>query len=215
VAHCPCANLELSAPLHFSVSLHRVTIRQSIGYSPSFKAHGIEAVLLLDIAEATYLLPPLNAPASTEDLIVYCAQQLQKCLEDLLEMLARVLKARKQSAAEFIKHFSTTIQEYDFPVGSLILVCNSRIEKELNCKMKPRFLGPMVVVHQTQGGAYILAAVSRLRYAAFRIIPYLARFPDRIPVTALMDEADLEDVQIHSESFPPADDPSQDVAFDE
>jgi len=30
-----------------------------------------------------------------------------------------------------------------------------------------------------------------------------------------MDEAELEDVQIHSESFPPADDPSKDVAFDE
>src|SRR5882724_11630747 len=128
-------------------------------------AHGIEAVLLLDIVEVTYLLPPLNAPASTEDLIVYCTQQLQKCLEDLLESEI-VLKARKQSAAEFMKHFSTTIQDYDFPVGSLVLVRNSHIEKELNRKTKPRFLGPMVVVHWTQGGAYILAelngAVSRL-----------------------------------------------------
>src|SRR5882724_6791597 len=130
-------------------------------------------------------------------------------------MSAGVLKARKQSAAEFVKHFSTTIQDYDFPVGSLVLVRNSRIEKELNRKMKPRFLGPMVVVHQTQGGAYILAelngTVSRLQYATFCIIPYLARFPDHIPVTALMDEAKLEDVQICSESFPPADDPSEEV----
>jgi len=55
----------------------------------------------------------------------------------------------------------------------------------------------------------------RLRYATFCIIPYLARFPDRILVTALMDEAELEDVQIHSESFPPADDPSKEVTFDE
>jgi len=31
----------------------------------------------------------------------------------------------------------------------------------------------------------------------------------RIPVTALMDEAELVDVQIHSESFPLADDPSE------
>src|SRR5882724_5811874 len=123
-------------------------------------SHGIEAVLPLDIAEATYLLPPLNAPASMEDLIVYRTQQLQKCLEDLLEMSARVLKARKQSAAEFVKHFSTTIQDYDFPVGSLIFVRKSRIEKELNHKTKPRFLGPMVVVYQMQGGAYILAELN-------------------------------------------------------
>ena len=82
-------------------------------------SHGIEAVLPLDIAEATYLLPPLNTPASMEDLIEYRAQQLQKLPEDLLEMSARVLKARKQSAAEFVKCFSTTIQDYDFAVGSL------------------------------------------------------------------------------------------------
>src|SRR5882724_7012473 len=143
-----------------------VTIHQSIGYSPFFMAHGIEAVLPLDIAEATYRLPHLNAPASMEDLIAYHTQQLQKCLEDLLEMSARVLKARKQSAAEFVKCFSTTIQDYDLPVGSLILVQKSHIKKELNCKMKPCFLGPMVIVHRMQGGAYILAelngTVSRL-----------------------------------------------------
>src|SRR5882724_5041614 len=182
-------------------------------------AHGIEAVLLLDIVEATYLLPPLNAPASTEDLIVYCTQQLQKCPEYLLEMLTKVLKARKQSAAEFVKCFSSTIQDYNFQVGSLVLVCNSRIEKELNHKTKPQFLGPMVIVHQTQGGAYILAelngAISRLQYATFCIIPYLARFPDHILVTSLMDEAKLEDVQIHLDSFPLADDPSKEVTFDE
>ena len=77
----------------------------------------------------------------------------------------------------------------------------------------------MVIVHQTQGGAYILAelngTVSRLQYAAFHIIPYLARFPDCMLVTTLMDEAKLEDVQIHLESFPPADDPSKGVTFDE
>jgi len=56
------------APLVFWAD--QVTIHQLIGYSPCFMAHGIEAVLLLDIAEATFLPPPLNALASsTEDLI--------------------------------------------------------------------------------------------------------------------------------------------------
>src|SRR5882724_3750308 len=122
------------APLVFWAD--HVTIHWSISYSPFFMAHGIEVVLPLDIAEATNLLPPLNAPASSEDLIEYCAQQLQKCLEDLLEMSARVLKARKQSAAEFVKYFSSTIQNHDFQVGSLVLVHNSHIKKELNCKTK-------------------------------------------------------------------------------
>jgi len=102
-------------------------------------------------------------------------------------------------------------------VGSLVLVHNSHIEKELNRKMKPHFLGPMVIVHRTQGGAYILAelngSVSRLQYATFHIIPYLERFSDHMPVTALMDEAKLEDVQIFLESFPPANDPSKEVVL--
>src|SRR5882724_8660016 len=196
------------APLVFWAD--RITVCWPIGYSPYFMAHSVEVVLPLDIAEATYLLPPLDVPASTEDLIVHCAQQLQKRPEDLREMSARVLKARKQSAAQFVKRFLLTIQEYDFEVGSLILVCNSCIEKELNHKTKPGFLGPMVVVHRTKGGAYILAelngTVSRLGYTAFQIIPYLARFPDCIPVTSLLDDAELEDVQLHSENFPPVDD---------
>jgi len=134
-------------------------------------------------------------------------------------MSARVLNTRKQSAAEFVKCFSSTIQDYDFQVSSLVLVHSSHIEKELNCKTKPQFLGPIVIVHWTQGGAYILAelngAISRLQYATFHVIPYLARFQDCIPVTSLMDEAELEDVQIHVESFPLADEPSKDMAFDE
>src|SRR5882724_7237335 len=152
------------APLVFWAD--RVTVHRPIGYSPYFMAHGVEVVLPLDIAEATYLLPPLNVPTSTEDLIVHHSQQFQKRPEDLHEMSARVLKARKQLASQFVKHFLSTIQEYDFEVRSLILVHNSHIKKELNHKTKPHFLGPMVVVHHTKGGAYILAelngAISRL-----------------------------------------------------
>src|SRR5882724_236780 len=125
-------------------------------------AHGVEAVLPLDIVEAAYLLPPLDVPTSTEDFIAHCAQQLQKRPENPHEMSARVLKARKQLAAQFVKCFSSTIQEYDFEVRLLILVCNSHIEKELNFKTKPCFLGPMVVVYCTKGGAYILAELNRV-----------------------------------------------------
>ena len=139
-------------------------------------AHSVEAVLPLDIAEATYLLPPLVVPTSTEALIAHQTQQLLKCPEDLRDMAGRVLKARKLSAAQFVSRFASTIQDYDFPIGSLVLVHNSRIEKELNRKTKPHYLGPMVVIRRTTGGTYILSeldgTVSRLHYAAFRIIPY-------------------------------------------
>src|SRR5467141_356399 len=134
-------------------------------------------------------------------------------------MSARVLRARKQSAAEFVKCFSSTIHDYHFQEGSLVLMRNSRIEKELNQKTKPLFLGPMVVIHQIKGSAYILAeldgAISKLRYAAFCLIPYLARFPDHVPVTSLLDDAELEHIHLRSEDFPPADDPDDDVPFND
>src|SRR5882724_12587783 len=84
----------------------------------------------------------------------------------MIHMSARVLKARKQSATQFVKCFSSTVQEYNFQVGSLVLVHNSHIKKEVNHKTKPHFLEPMVVVHHTKGGTYILSelngAISRL-----------------------------------------------------
>jgi len=123
-------------------------------------AHGVKAVFPLDNVEATYLLPLLNALALTEDLVVYHAQQLQKFPEDLLDMSARVLKSRKQSVAKFVKCFSSTIQDYDFQVGSLVLFCSSHIKKELNHKTKPHFLGTMVIVHWKKGGTYILAKLN-------------------------------------------------------
>jgi len=68
-------------------------------------------------------------------------------------------------------------------------MCNSHIEKELNCKTKPHFLGPWVVVHQTKGGAYILAELDgAVQTSLCGISPYslLARFPDHVQVTSLL-----------------------------
>src|SRR6266481_6028297 len=197
----------LMAPVVFWAD--HVTIRRSTGYSPFFMAHGVEAVLPLDIAEATYLLPPREVPMSTESLIAHRAQQLLKCPEDLQDMADRVLKARKLSAAQFVAKFASTIQDHNFVKGSLVLVHNSHVEKELNQKTKAHYLGPMVVVHRTTGGAYILAeldgAVSRLHYAAFHIVPYFPHLLDNLPVDSILSRlssADLEDITLHSEDYP-------------
>ena len=56
----------------------------------------------------------------------------------------------------------------------------------------------MVVLRRTTGGLYLLAeldgAVSRLRYAAFRLLPYYPRFSSDVRVTDLtgIDDEDLD-----------------------
>ena len=60
--------------------------------------------------------------------------------------------------------------------GDLVLVCNNKIDMELDHKMKPQYISLMVVIQQTTGGAYILAkadrTLSKLWYVAKYLIPY-------------------------------------------
>jgi hypothetical protein len=63
---------------------------------------------------------------------------------------------------------------------------------ELDKKNKPRFFGPLVVVHRTFRGSYTLAeldgSVGRLNYAAFRLVPYHARRKASVPIAEILDK---------------------------
>jgi len=184
----------------------RTTIQRSTGYSPFFIAHGVEPLFPFDIAEATYLIPTADAPMTTPELITLRARQLQKREEDLATIAAKVLAARKQSVQQFINSHRNAIVNYDFKPGSLVLIRNSAVEMELNRKTKPRFFGPMIVVRRTQHGAYILSeldgAVSKIRYAAFRIIPYYPRSHTSIPITSIIDPVkEQKDIDAPDEQY--------------
>ena len=73
---------------------------------------------------------------------------------------------------------------------------NTRIEKSLNRKMRPRYLGPYVVLSRNRGGAYIICdldgSVFDRPVAAFRLLPYLARSSISIPW--LTDNSDIFDI---------------------
>jgi hypothetical protein len=57
----------------------------------------------------------------------------------------------------FKKEHSHTIRNFNFKLGDLVLLQNMAIEKALNRKMCLRYTGPLIVVSQNRGGAYILA----------------------------------------------------------
>jgi len=56
----------------------RISIQKSTGFLPYRMAHGVDALLPFDLAEATYLAPPMKPNISTEDLVAMRAQMLQK-----------------------------------------------------------------------------------------------------------------------------------------
>ncbi|KIN96144.1 hypothetical protein M404DRAFT_33547 [Pisolithus tinctorius Marx 270] len=132
-----------------------------------------------DLAKATFLLPLSRDDATlltTTELIALRVHRLQKHQDDLDQVRDNVLHACFQSIQQFEAAFQHHIKDHNFTPGTLMLVCNSCVEKELNRKTKPRYTGPMVVLCQTTGGSYLLVkldgSMSKLGFAAFHLLPY-------------------------------------------
>ena len=178
----------------------RVTIQKSTGYSPFYLAHGVEPLLPFDLAEATYLAPRMESIMTTEELIAQRAIMLQKRPQDLQRVREQVLKSRWEAVRQLEKTKKNTIVDFDFKPGSLVIVRNTKFDKTLSYKTKPRYFGPMVVIRRTKGGSYVLGeldgSLSKLRFAAFRLLPYNPRDLKAVPVTKFADAFgdDAEDI---------------------
>ena len=79
---------------------------------------------------------------------------------------------------------------------------NTRIEVTHNKKMRPRYLGPLVVISRNRGGAYILCeldgSVLHRPVAAFCLVPYLAR--ESIPIPTDTFDIDTDHLRILEET---------------
>ena len=179
------AEFKWSQAAHSVFWSERVTPRRRMGCSPYFAATGTQPLLPFNIIEANYLAPPPNSLLSTIDLIVRRAITLQKRQEDLAQLKARVHLARNKAALRFERINGAKIRDFDFKRGDLVLMRNTAIEKALNRKMRPRYLGPMIIVSRNRGGAYIICdldgTLAHAPIAAFRVVPYLARKSIKIP----------------------------------
>ena len=79
----------------------------------------------------------------------------------------------------FSREHATKIKDYNFMSSSLVLMQNTWFENSHNRKMRPHYIGLMIVISRNHGGAYILAelsgAVLSCPIAAFQVIPYYPR----------------------------------------
>jgi len=125
-------------------------------------------------------------------------------------MRKKVTKEKIWRTLQLERDLQHKIQEFNLEAGSLVLVKNSVIEMSADRKMKPRYLGPIVVVRKLRRDAYILAeldgSVWQNRVAAFRVISYLSRkkidFTREVQGLLDVSEEDLKELVAGREEIP-------------
>ena len=118
---------------------------------------GTHPTIPLDIIEATLLVKYPERMLSKEELIGLQAMALAKHVAHIEEMREKVTKEKIRRTLQLERDLQHKIEEFDLGLGSLVLVKNSAIEMLADRKIKPRYLGLMVVVRKLQEGTYILA----------------------------------------------------------
>ena len=180
--------------VHHAFFADKCITRKSTGFSPYYLLYGVDPVLPFDLTEATFLVHGFHSGMKTEELLALRIRQLEKRPEDIAQAAAAIVQSRLRSKEQFEKVFRRRLTSHVFEEGDLVLVRNSQVEKELDKKHKPRYLGPFQIVRRTKGGSYVLkeldGTVSRRGVAHFRLLPYVPRAGVHLPQVEFEERSD-------------------------
>jgi hypothetical protein len=128
------------------------------------------------------------------------------------KLYSKVYKAQCKAAIHFEKTHACTIHNLNFKQGDLVLIHNTAIEKALNRKIQPQYLGPLIVISHNFGGTYIISklngSIVHHLITTFHVIPCFAQKYIPIPKhfininsTRLQETTNIDD-----DEFPSAND---------
>lgn len=202
--------------LPVAVFSDKCTYRAATGRSPFFLLHACDPILPFDLSEATFMVTGWKLHMTPVEMLALRIRQIEKRPEDIEAAAETLRKARFRSKDEFERKYQAKLFRDEHLPDALVLVRNTRIEKELSRKAKPKWLGPYAVVRRTKGGSYVLrelsGEVSAHGVAAFRLLPYISRddpildtladgFPDDSgPMNPHEDTEDPDDMNVDSET---------------
>ncbi|KAI0353426.1 hypothetical protein OH77DRAFT_1382617, partial [Trametes cingulata] len=162
--------------LPLAVFADRISIRRSTGFSPYFLLHGVHPILPMDLRESTFMVQGFRSNMSHTELLALRIRQLERKPRDIARAAEVLRNTRLTSKEQFEKRFAHRLQRESFESGDLVLVRNSAIEREMNRKHKPRYLGPYEIVRRTRNGSYVIRElngdIARESVAAFRLLAY-------------------------------------------
>ena len=163
--------------VHAAFFADRITIHRSTGFSPYFLLHGVHPVLPFDLVESTILVDAFTSNMPQSELLALRIRQLEKREDDIHNAAQTLMRSRLQSKAQFEKRYETRMSHDLYDAGTLVLIRNSAIEKELDRKSKPRYLGPYEIVRVSRNNTYVLrelnGAILCHAIASFRLLPYI------------------------------------------
>jgi hypothetical protein len=157
----------------------RISTSTVTGFSAYYLLHGVHPILPFDLSEASFMVNGFTTNMSSSDLLALRIRQLERHPEDILQAAQTLRDARFRSKAQFEQKFHRKLRNSVYKPGDLVLIRNTPVEKELNRKTKPRYIGPYEVDRRTKGGSYVLkemdGTILRQGVAAFRLYPYIER----------------------------------------